>query len=101
MSLIAALIALSAVAATGSPDRPAPPHRTTITPDYRVTFRAARDVYCLRILSDPAPADPRPGPVADACRTQAGWAREGITIDDPQRDAARVASQSRVSAFSR
>lgn len=81
MSLTAHLIALVAVAASPNAAR----NRTTITDTYRVTYKADRDVYCLRIFADPAPADPHPGTPPDPCRSRADWARDGVFITDPQR----------------
>ena len=84
MSLTAHLIALAAVAA--SPH--STPRRSTITETYRVTYKADRDVYCIRFFADASPADPRPGTPPDPCRTRANWAKDGVHITDTQRTAA-------------
>jgi hypothetical protein len=84
MSLTAHLIALAAVAA--SPQAAA--DRRTITETYRVTYKADRDVYCIRVFADPAPADPHPGTPPDPCRSRADWAKDDIHISDPQRGVA-------------
>lgn len=69
----------------GAAPAAAAPSRTTITADYRVSYRPDRQVYCLYVFADADLADPHPGGPGTTCRTLAAWAQRGITIQDPQR----------------
>jgi hypothetical protein len=83
MSLSAHLITLAIAAVVASPQSAST--RRTITETYRVTYKADRDVYCIRAFADPSPANPHPGTPPDPCRTRADWAKDGVQITDPQR----------------
>lgn len=86
MNVSAPLIGLAIAALAAAPQ--SPPHRRTITETYRVTYKADRDVYCIRFFNDPAPADPHPATPPDPCRTRAEWAKDGVQIADPRHPAA-------------
>ena len=78
----------------------APPSATmqrdlpTITDTYRARYRARGNVYCIRIFTDPAPAEPYPRVSGDTCQSRAKWAKEGLTIRDPRRDVAGTEAKS-------
>lgn len=46
---------------------------------YAVSYKPARDVYCIRFFSDTM-RDPRPNTPAPTCMTRAKWARQGFGI---------------------
>lgn len=89
MNMTTCLIAVAALATVASPAA-ASARRTTTTATYRVTYEDSRDVYCIRFFSDAQAADPHPGVPGIACHSRAAWAKQGIQIDDPLRDAARA-----------
>ena len=66
----------------------------TITDTYRVRYQARGNVYCIRIFADPAPAEPYPRVSGDTCQSRAKWAKEGLTIRDPRRDAVDTEAKS-------
>lgn len=91
------LIAAASLTAIPSPaEQPAPAshNRTTTTDTYRARYEAHRDVYCIRIFDDPAPAEPYPNASGETCQSRARWAKEGLTIFDPRHDTAASAVKS-------
>lgn len=80
--------------APAEPPAPAARNRTTTTDTYRARYEPHRDVYCIRIFDDPAPAEPYPGATGETCQSRARWATEGLTITDPRHDTAASAGKS-------
>jgi hypothetical protein len=64
----------------------AAPHRTkTITQDYKAQYDERRNVYCIKFFADLPAAMPQPGPSRDVCKSQAGWAKEGVRVSRASR----------------
>lgn len=93
--IVPVLIAAASLAGIAPPAHaPAARNRTTTTDTYRARYEPHRDVYCIRIFDDPAPAEPYPGATGETCQSRARWATEGLTITDPRHDTAASAGKS-------
>ncbi|WP_137898487.1 hypothetical protein [Sphingomonas sp. 2SG] len=80
-----ALAAVTLIASLSTGAAATPRRITTITDDYTAQYDQRRDVYCIKFFADLPAAMPQPGPSKDICKSQAGWAKEGIQVNRANR----------------